>query len=95
MATMCFEKACDIYWEKRSRAAGLKALADCTQSSNPEKAKSFLREAASTFEDIGMAKKAALCFFDSGDYDRAGMYVDNSVLQQQITMSYNHIIYYY
>lgn len=72
-ATMCFEKAHDIYWERKSRASGLKVLADCTQSSNPEKARSFLREAARTFEDIGMANSAANCFFDLGDYERAGM----------------------
>lgn len=45
----------------------------CMQTSNPEKAKSILREAAEIFEDIGMANSAAQCFFDSGDYDVAGM----------------------
>nr|XP_011463726.1 PREDICTED: uncharacterized protein LOC101298122 [Fragaria vesca subsp. vesca] len=77
LATMCFEKAHDINWERKSRASGLKVLADCTQSSNPEKARSFLREAAITFEDIGMANSAANCFFDLGDYERAGrIYLD-------------------
>ncbi|KAM5566524.1 hypothetical protein ABKV19_014932 [Rosa sericea] len=73
MATMCFQNAHDTYWERRSKAGGLKVMAYCMQTSNPEEAKSILREAAEIFEDIEMASSAAQCFFDSGDYERAGM----------------------
>ncbi|PRQ41351.1 putative tetratricopeptide-like helical domain, uvrD-like Helicase, ATP-binding protein [Rosa chinensis] len=72
MANMCFQNAHDTYWERRSKAGSLKVMAYCMQTSNPEKAKSILREAAEIFEDIGMANSAAQCFFDSGDYDVAG-----------------------
>ncbi|KAL6189735.1 hypothetical protein ACLB2K_036137 [Fragaria x ananassa] len=71
MATMCFERAGDIYWERRSKAAGLKALADRMRSSNPEEARSVLREAAEIFDAIGKADSAARCFSDLGEYERA------------------------
>ncbi|KAI9169144.1 hypothetical protein LWI28_007641 [Acer negundo] len=72
MATMCFEKAGDTYWERMSKAASLKADADRVHNSNPEKANIFLREAAEIFEAIGKADTAARCFSDLGDYERAG-----------------------
>ncbi|PRQ41353.1 putative hydrolase [Rosa chinensis] len=71
MATMCFERAGDAYWERRSKAAGLKALADHMRTSNPEEAKSILREAAEIFDAIGKADSAARCFSDLGEYERA------------------------
>ncbi|XP_062113026.1 uncharacterized protein LOC133824169 isoform X1 [Humulus lupulus] len=73
MATMCFERACDTYWERLSKAAGLKAMADRMRISNPEEAKSILREAAEIFEAIGKADSAARCFSDLGEYERAGL----------------------
>ncbi|CAB4263926.1 unnamed protein product [Prunus armeniaca] len=73
MATMCFERAGDTYWEKRSKATGLKAIADRMRTSNPEEANSILREAAEIFDAIGKADSAAICFSDLGEYERAGM----------------------
>ncbi|KAK2635999.1 hypothetical protein Ddye_030791 [Dipteronia dyeriana] len=72
MATMCFERAGDTYWERRTKATGLKASADRLCSSNPEEANIILREAAEIFEAIGKADSAARCFFDLGEYERAG-----------------------
>ncbi|TXG56710.1 hypothetical protein EZV62_018023 [Acer yangbiense] len=72
MATMCFERAGDTYWERRSKAASLKAAADRVRNSNPEKANIILREVAEIFEAIGKADTAARCFSDLGDYERAG-----------------------
>ncbi|KAL6219653.1 hypothetical protein ACLB2K_007412 [Fragaria x ananassa] len=46
METLCFERAGDTYWEQRSKAAGLKAIADRMRLSNPGEANSILREAA-------------------------------------------------
>ncbi|GAY61164.1 hypothetical protein CUMW_207690, partial [Citrus unshiu] len=71
MATICFEKAKDTYWEGRSKASGLKAAADRISSSNSLEANVFLREAAKIFEAIGKADSAAKCFFDLGEYERA------------------------
>ena len=71
---MCFERAGDIYWEKRSKAAGLRADADHMRSSNPEEANVKLRQAADIFEDIGKADSAAQCFSDLGEFERAGMH---------------------
>ncbi|KAL6187188.1 hypothetical protein ACLB2K_043303 [Fragaria x ananassa] len=71
MATMCFERAGDMYWERRSKASGLKAIADRMRTSNPEEAKSILREAAEIFDAIGKADSAARCFSDLGEYERA------------------------
>lgn len=73
MATVCFEKACDTFWERISKAAGLKAMADCIHSSNPQEANSVLREAAEIFEAIGKPDSAARCFCEMGDYERAGI----------------------
>ncbi|XP_039685098.1 uncharacterized protein [Medicago truncatula] len=72
MATMCFQRAGDSYWEKRSKAAGLRATANRLHDLNPENANAFLREAGEIFESIGMAESAAQCFSDLGDYKRAG-----------------------
>ncbi|XP_038701351.1 uncharacterized protein LOC119998175 isoform X2 [Tripterygium wilfordii] len=72
MATMCFEKAGDTIWERRSKAASLKANADRMRGSNPLEANKMLREAAEIFEDIGRADSAAKCFSELGEYERAG-----------------------
>ena len=79
MATMCFERAGDTYWEKRTKATGLKASADRLRSSNPEEANIILREAAGIFEAIGKADSAARCFLDLGEYETAGRNWINSV----------------
>ena len=70
MATTCFERAGDSYWEKKSKAAGLRATA---RDLNPEDANAILRQAAEIFEGIGMADIAAQCFSDVGDHETAGM----------------------
>ena len=70
MATTCFERAGDSYWEKKSKAAGLRATA---RDLNPEDANAILRQAAEIFEGIGMADIAAQCFSDLGDHEKAGM----------------------
>jgi hypothetical protein len=72
MATMCFERAGDTYWARRSKASGLRATADRKRHSNPLVANKILREAAEIFEAIGMADSAAQCFSDLGEYERAG-----------------------
>ncbi|ONI27451.1 hypothetical protein PRUPE_1G087400 [Prunus persica] len=71
MATMCFQRAGDTYWERRSKAAGLKVMADLKRTSNPGKANALLKEAGEIFESLGKADSAAQCFFDSGEYKRA------------------------
>lgn len=73
MARMCFQRAGDTFWERRSEAAELKVKADHMRTSNPGKANAFLREAALIFEAIGRSISAARCFYDSGDFERAGM----------------------
>ncbi|KAL3506739.1 hypothetical protein ACH5RR_032121 [Cinchona calisaya] len=72
MATMCFEKAGDTNWEKRAKAAGLRATADQLRGSNPKEACTILREAAEIFDSIGRSESAAECFCDLGEYERAG-----------------------
>ncbi|XP_024196530.1 uncharacterized protein LOC112199800 [Rosa chinensis] len=71
MATMCFERAGDTYWERRSKASSLKAIAERMRTSNPKEAKSILRKAAEIFGAIGKADSAARCFSDLGEYERA------------------------
>ncbi|KAL6223346.1 hypothetical protein ACLB2K_006733 [Fragaria x ananassa] len=71
MATLCFERAGDTYWEQRSKAAGFKAIADCMRMSNLGDANSILREATEIFDAIGKADSAARCFSDLGEYERA------------------------
>ncbi|KAF4361253.1 hypothetical protein F8388_001142 [Cannabis sativa] len=41
-----FERAGDTYWERLSKAAGLKAMADRMRNTKPDEANSILREAA-------------------------------------------------
>ncbi|KAG4962790.1 hypothetical protein JHK84_039881 [Glycine max] len=73
MATMCFERAGDSYWERKSKASGLRANANRLHDLNPEDSNAMLREAAEIFEGIGMAESVAQCFSDLGDYKRVGM----------------------
>ncbi|XP_047306374.1 TPR and ankyrin repeat-containing protein 1-like [Impatiens glandulifera] len=77
MATMCFERAGDLTWERRAKATGLKAAADRLRGSNDELAFTILREAAKIFESIGRAEIAAECLFELGEYEKAGrIYLD-------------------
>ena len=73
MATLCFEKAGDKFWEKKSKAAGLEAMAHHVHSSNPKEANYLLRVAAEIFKAIGMTNSAARCFSESEDYGKAGI----------------------
>ncbi|KAL1535322.1 hypothetical protein AAHA92_28117 [Salvia divinorum] len=72
MATMCFEKAGDETWEKRAKASGLRAVADSLRGSNSEEAATVLREAAEIFDSIDRVESAAECFYELGDFERAG-----------------------
>ncbi|KAL2892258.1 TPR and ankyrin repeat-containing protein 1 [Bienertia sinuspersici] len=72
VATMCFERAGDRHWEIYAKAAGLKAAAGRTCDLNPEEASRILRQAAELFESISVYRKAADCFFELKEYDRAG-----------------------
>ncbi|KAF7142000.1 hypothetical protein RHSIM_Rhsim06G0167800 [Rhododendron simsii] len=75
VAKMCFERAKDILWEKRASAACCRASADCMRGSNPEGARNALREAADIYDSIGDAESAAAaaqCFYELGEYERAG-----------------------
>ncbi|KAG2708639.1 hypothetical protein I3760_05G201800 [Carya illinoinensis] len=72
IATMCFERAGDTYWERRSKAAGLRATADRMRHLNPKATNGLLREAADIFEAIGNGDSAACCFCELGEYERAG-----------------------
>ncbi|KAM3753517.1 hypothetical protein ACB098_03G099900 [Castanea mollissima] len=71
-AITCFERAGDIYWQRRSKAEGLRENADHMRGSNLEKANVMLRQAAEIFETIGKVDSAAQCFSDLGEYERAG-----------------------
>lgn len=71
---MCFERAGDELWEKRAKASGLKAGADRMRDSNPKVACTYLREAAEIFDSIGKAESAATCYYDSGEFEKAGIY---------------------
>ncbi|KAJ4710308.1 UvrD-like Helicase, ATP-binding domain, P-loop containing nucleoside triphosphate hydrolase [Melia azedarach] len=76
MATICFERAQDTYWEGRSKATGLKAAADRIHSSNREEANIMLREASKIFEAIGKADLAAR----SNLLQKAGNFKEASIL---------------
>ncbi|PRQ41350.1 putative uvrD-like Helicase, ATP-binding domain, P-loop containing nucleoside triphosphate hydrolase [Rosa chinensis] len=72
MARMCFHKAGDTFWERRSEAAELKVKADHMRTSSHGEANALLRKAASIFEAIGLFVPSARCFYDLGEYERAG-----------------------
>ncbi|XP_022874965.1 uncharacterized protein LOC111393590 [Olea europaea var. sylvestris] len=79
MAIMCFERAGEPTWEKRAKAAGLRASADHMRGSNPKEARIMLREAAELFYSAGKRDSAAECFFDLEEYERAGrIYLEKS-----------------
>lgn len=70
---MCFEKAGEETLEKLARASGHRAAADSLRGSNSVEATRLLREAAEIFDSINRAASAAECFYDLGDYERAGI----------------------
>ncbi|KAI8552028.1 hypothetical protein RHMOL_Rhmol06G0232800 [Rhododendron molle] len=72
VAKTCFERAKDRLWEKRASAACCRASADHMRGSNPEGARNALREAADMYDSIGDAESAAQCFYELGEYERAG-----------------------
>ncbi|KAJ9554076.1 hypothetical protein OSB04_018121 [Centaurea solstitialis] len=72
MATMCFERAGDMTWEKLAKASGLRASAEQLHETNPEAAFGYLREAAEMFEIIERHESAASCYRDLGEYEQAG-----------------------
>ncbi|KAJ4972464.1 hypothetical protein NE237_005638 [Protea cynaroides] len=73
MATMCFERAEDIYRQKWAKAAGLRAAADRMHGSNSDMRRIALLEAAEIYEAIGRAESAANCFIELEEFKRAGM----------------------
>ncbi|XP_060187254.1 uncharacterized protein LOC132616693 isoform X2 [Lycium barbarum] len=72
MALMCFKKAGETNWERRAKAAGLRATVEQIRYTDPEKARTCLLEAAEIFYSIGRFESAAECFYDLEDYQRAG-----------------------
>ncbi|XP_022776512.1 uncharacterized protein LOC111318117 [Durio zibethinus] len=72
MATMCFERAHDLYGEKLAKAFGLRADADQLHGLNPERASTARRQAAEIFYSIGKAELAADCFYMLMEYEKAG-----------------------
>ncbi|KAK8583040.1 hypothetical protein V6N13_069804 [Hibiscus sabdariffa] len=72
MATICFERANDIYGEKLAKAYGLRASADRLHGSSPEMASTARRQAAEIFDSIGKVELAAECFYMLKEYERAG-----------------------
>ncbi|XP_075098120.1 uncharacterized protein LOC107772650 [Nicotiana tabacum] len=77
MAIMCFKQAGEMNWEKRAKAAGIRAAAGRVLYSNPEKARAYLLEAAELFYSIARFESAAECFYDLRNYERAGsIYLD-------------------
>ncbi|PHT64507.1 hypothetical protein T459_31661 [Capsicum annuum] len=77
MALMCFKQAGETGWEKRAKADGLMATAEQLRSSDPNKARTCLLEAAQIFYSIDRFKSAADCFYDVKDYKQAGtIYLD-------------------
>ncbi|CAL0324814.1 unnamed protein product [Lupinus luteus] len=83
MATFCFERAEDFYWERKSKAASLRASAKHLRDMNPKDANAMFMEAAQIYEGIGMVNAAAECFSDSGDHERAGkLYLKNCDLKR-------------
>lgn len=88
MARLCFQRAGDTFWERRSEAAELKDKADHMRTSSPGEANAFLREAALIFEAIGQSVSAARCFYDLGDFERAGMM---SICGQHLNLANVHM----
>ena len=72
MATACFERAGDTWWEKLAKACGLRASADQMLGTNPKAFTRSLREAALMFKSIGKLESAASCYFRLGEYETAG-----------------------
>ncbi|RYR25882.1 hypothetical protein Ahy_B02g059909 [Arachis hypogaea] len=94
---MCFERAADSYWEKKSKTAGLRATTNHLCDLNPEDAHEILRQAAEIFEGIGIINIAAQCFSDLGDHEKAGKHFKQRGMVppfQPLSMAFSNINYY-
>lgn len=74
-ARMCFDRAGEQLLKKLSKATGLRASAWNVSSSNSNRAHVNLRKAAEIFSSIGKFESSAQCFYESEDYELAGIYL--------------------
>ncbi|KAK2999235.1 hypothetical protein RJ639_022979 [Escallonia herrerae] len=72
VAMMCFERAGDAYWEKMTKASGLRAAAARTRAPNSDMWCTYLKEAAEIFYSIDVFEASAQCYFEIKEYKRAG-----------------------
>ncbi|XLS71725.1 hypothetical protein HN51_028590, partial [Arachis hypogaea] len=83
-STSTSSRAGDSYWEKKSKAAGLRATANHLRDLNPEDAHEILRQAAEIFEGIGIINIAAQCFSDLGDHEKAEINVNRKLAKELV-----------
>lgn len=72
-AKFCFQRAGETFSEQWAEAAGLRSAAWSTSSSNFDVAEMFLKKAAKIFNSIGKLEEAAQCFYESKEYEMAGI----------------------
>ncbi|KAF3792770.1 TPR and ankyrin repeat-containing protein 1 [Nymphaea thermarum] len=72
MATMCFERAGDVYGAKMAKAASLEATGDHLLCTNIRTARDMLRQAAEIYQTIGKTEAAANCYMKLQEYRIAG-----------------------
>ncbi|XP_074280809.1 uncharacterized protein LOC141605808 isoform X2 [Silene latifolia] len=70
-AAQCFTRAGEKDWETYTRASELKEAAQNVRSLSVDKSLKMLEEAAQLFESIANRKKAAECYFDAEDFEKA------------------------
>ncbi|KAK2999234.1 hypothetical protein RJ639_022978, partial [Escallonia herrerae] len=71
VAMVCFERAGDAYWEKMTKASGLRAAAARTRAPNSDMWCSYLKEAAEIFYSIDVFEASAQCYFEINEYKKA------------------------
>lgn len=71
---MCFARAGDAFWEKSAEAAELRAVALSMSGSNSKMTDTYLKRAAEIFVSICKYEQAAQCYYESKDYEKAGLY---------------------
>lgn len=73
-AKMCFERAGEAFLAKWADASGLRAAAWNISTSNSDVAGMYLKNAATIFNSIGKFEAAAKCFYESKEYNLAGIF---------------------
>ena len=74
-AKMCFQRAGKTFHAKWAEATRLQADAWHISGSKSKDSQEYLKKAAELFDSIGKYETAAQCYYESDEYEKAGILI--------------------